>query len=223
IISDKNSDANLGDYIHRKSLMIQNGEQLETPEWIIKYIAHVKNPNYIPKISDEARSIVEQFAEALMKNNKDVSPRRLETIFNLTIAHAKVKLKDDADAQDAKEAIEFFKQVNEELLAQIDVQVIDPRDMTLLKLGELLEASSNFGPLVYADLVKSACDQDRQIASYIGSNFSMASNHKMRQLPELLEQRPHVKRVSKKPLMFQWIPDTPTVPTSAEPNSNLGR
>ena len=56
-------------------------------------IAHVKNPNYIPKISDETRSIVEQFAEALMKNNKDVSPRRLETIFNLTIAHAKVKLK----------------------------------------------------------------------------------------------------------------------------------
>ena len=87
----------------------------------------------------------------------------------------------------------------------------------------LLEASGNFGPLSFIDLVKSACDQDRQIASYIGSNFSMASNHKLRQLPELLEQRPHVKRVSKKPLMFQWIPDTPTVPSSAEPNSNLGR
>ena len=48
---------------------------------------------------------------------------------------------------------------------QIDVQVIDPMDMTLLKLGELLEASSNFGPLAFADLVKSARDQDRQIAS----------------------------------------------------------
>ena len=42
IISDENNDANLSDYIHKKSLMIQNGEQLETPEWIIKYIAHVR-------------------------------------------------------------------------------------------------------------------------------------------------------------------------------------
>jgi DNA replicative helicase MCM subunit Mcm2 (Cdc46/Mcm family) len=67
-------------------------------------------------------SILNQCYADLAANNR-VSPRRLETLYNLTVARAKLKIKETADIEDASETVEFYNKVIEDYHTSIAVAI----------------------------------------------------------------------------------------------------
>ena len=174
---------------------------------------HAKKIN--PELSDEARSILNRCYADLAYDNK-VSPRRLETLYNLVKARAKLKLKEVVDVEDAKETVNYFNKVVNEYY-QSTVIATDPRDVCVSIIEQILEQNNKSqlttGPMNFTDLVIIACEKDQQVKLYIGPNdynhnLSMSNNHKLRPIAQLIQENKHVKRIKTKPLMFQWIPSS---------------
>ena len=99
---------------------------------------HAKKIN--PVLSEEAMSILNRCYADLAYDNK-VSPRKLETLYNLAKARAKLKLKDVVDAEDAKETVQYFSKVVNDYY-QSTVIATDPRDVCVSIIEQILEQNS---------------------------------------------------------------------------------
>jgi DNA replicative helicase MCM subunit Mcm2 (Cdc46/Mcm family) len=162
---------------------------------------------YNPRLSDDAMSILNKCYAELAHRNR-VSPRRLETLYNLAIARAKLKLKETVDIEDAIETVEFYNRVIEDYNDAIAI-ADNPRDIAASKVQELLEEYSKSqlttGPMNFTDLIAIVREKDLQVKLYIGDDLSMRSNYKLRPIAQLVESNPRVRRTKTKPLMLQWI------------------
>lgn len=205
------------EYADSKGRLLNQEEIPVCSPFLVRYIMHAKKIN--PALSEIAMSILNRCYADLAYDNK-VSPRKLETLYNLAKARAKLKLKDIVDAEDAKETVNYFSRVVNEYY-QSTVIATDPRDVCVSIIEQILEQNSKSalttGPINFTDLIIMACEKDQQVKLYIGPddhyhNLSMSNNHKLRPIAQLLQENKHVKRTKTKPLMFQWIPSAAAVP-----------
>jgi replicative DNA helicase Mcm len=201
------------EYADNKGRLLNQDEVPICPPFLVKYIMFAKTFN--PKISDEAMSILNKCYADLASTNR-ISKRKLQTLYNLAIARAKLKLKDLVDEADARETVDYYNKITEDYNTSA-VVAVDPRDATVLKIEEILEQNSmsalTSGPMTFSDLIIIACEQDLQVKLYIGPMLSMTRNKKLRQIAQLLEANPRVKRTKTRPLTFQWIPVPISAPT----------
>ena len=211
VFQTENDHGKLLDYADKKGRLLTQDEVPICPPFLVRYILHAKKIN--PALSEEAMSILGRCYADLAFDNK-VSPRKLETLYNLAKARAKLKLKDIVDAEDAKETVNYFsKVVNDYYLST--VIATDPRDVCVSIIEQILEQYSKSqltsGPMTFTDLIIMACEKDQQVKLYIGpndyrNNLSMTNNHKLRPIAQLLQENKHIKRTRTKPLKIQWIP-----------------
>ena len=214
------------DYADKKGRLLSLEEVPVCSPFLVRYIMHAKKIN--PMLSDEARSILNRCYADLAYDNK-VSPRRLETLYNLAKARAKLKLKDVVDAEDAKETVQYFSKVVNDYY-QSTVIATDPRDVCVSIIEQILEENSKsqltLGPMNFTDLVIMACEKDQQVKLYVGlepnnhfqsRNLTMRYNHKLRLIAQLLEgSSKHVRRTKTRPLMYQWIPAPAPTPAATQ-------
>lgn len=91
----------------------QNSEDLLDPEIIKKYVAYAKNEVH-PVLTEEAKEEIVKFyvetRQAALTNDdsKPITPRDLKAIERLSIARAKVELREHVFIEDAKDAIKIF-------------------------------------------------------------------------------------------------------------------
>ena len=105
-------------YADLKSLDIindENEEQLEKQkmdtEFLQKYVLYAKQ--FKPQVTEEARQLLNEYFTNLESFNS-ISKRPFETLYNLAIGRAKLKFKNEVDANEAIETIEFYSKVTED-------------------------------------------------------------------------------------------------------------
>jgi MoxR-like ATPase len=171
--------------------------------YLKKHIIYAKQLIPNPKLSDEAKSMLNDYWINLAENFG--SPRILETLFRLAKSRARLKLKQVVDAEDARETMQFYN-----IILQQHQQVVSipdsPRDVTYNECVSILKESKL--AITLDELVKSACQRNEQVKRYLGDNkrpLRLQDNWKLRSVYEMLLNHEYIKRVNEKPIVFQWL------------------
>jgi replicative DNA helicase Mcm len=80
-------------------------KQKNDTEFLQKYILYAKQ--FKPKITEQTRQMINEYF-AVFENTNTISKRPFETLYNLALARAKLKFKNEIDADDVTETIEFY-------------------------------------------------------------------------------------------------------------------
>jgi hypothetical protein len=117
---------------------------------------------------------------------------------------ARLKLKNIIDARDAKEAMEFYNVILQQLDQIVNVTT-DPSDETYEVCISVLQESSF--PIRFDEVIKSACAKNDRVRYYIGQKFKLRENKKLRPILERLRNHSHIHTVGEKPVALKWVSD----------------
>ena len=133
---------------------------------------------------------MQYYASVVVPKDSPFSRRLLESLKNTAYAIAKIKLKNTIDAEDAKEAIEFFKVHISQHQDAVKVPSSLP-DQAAEKIFDKLAVSIS-GEYYWIDLLDAVCKEDEYISNYIGfdkdgqRNWSINSNKSVRKIRDSL-------------------------------------
>lgn len=151
----------------KKSNININGVDIDN-EFIIKYITYAREKQ--PIISKEAENLLIEYYVGMRKSSMQITARQLEAAIRLAEAHAKAKLKDVVEEEDAQEAINIITEALREIAYDPETGTIDlgkitgesNKDRDKMKeiysiIKKLSEKSGESGTLVlYEDIVEEA-------------------------------------------------------------------
>ena len=135
-VSDKDKDKDIAEYIvdlHRAYLDEEINKEIGLDylevdgikidkEFIIKYIYYARQKK--PVISEKAKELfVNYYVE--MRKKHQITARQLEAAIRIAEAHAKAKLKDIVDEEDAKEAINIITECLKEIAYDPETGIFD--------------------------------------------------------------------------------------------------
>lgn len=157
----------LGKGEKKKSTVNIDGVDIDD-EFIIKYITYARGKK--PIISEEADELLINYYVELRKSSIHVTARQLEAAIRLAEAHAKAKLKDVVEEEDAREAINIITEALKEIAYDPESGTIDlgkitgesKKDREKMKeiysiIMKFSEESGEIGTLVmYEDIVEEA-------------------------------------------------------------------
>jgi replicative DNA helicase Mcm len=109
---DEYRDADIAKHILKE--MSVNTEITVDAEKIKKFINYVKM-TYVPELTDEAKKHIAEYYVRIRgfskKQNKiPIDPRKIEDLAKLTMAHARIHMRDKADKNDAKAICDIFEE-----------------------------------------------------------------------------------------------------------------
>lgn len=185
-------------------------EGREIPDYskfIKKWLMYAKQ-HFNPKLTEEAKSIrVEAYME-MSKYNSAISPRRLDALFNLARARARLLLKSVAGPEDARAIVEFYGM----MIKDYETGTIAPRDPIDIGVDECMrilnESILGNEPVAYTqeELFIKMCESNPQVDKYLRCGvakrnvFDRSNNKKARAIYErLMAKHPEIQVVSKSP------------------------
>jgi replicative DNA helicase Mcm len=168
--------------------------------YLQKHIEYSKRFN--PKMSDEAKFMLKEFYVSIAKNHG--SPRIRETIVTIAKMVSRLKLKNTIDAEDAKEAMEFYNVILQQLDQIVNVTT-DPSDETFECCISVLQESCF--AVLFEKVIKSACTKNDRVRHYIGEKFKLRDNKKLRPILGRLRNHSHIRIVNEKPVALKWVSD----------------
>ncbi len=152
------------------------------------------------KITPDAEFMLNQFwIHAKVQNTLTI--RGYNSLFRKAEAQAKLQLKNEVDAEIAKQTMESIQLMMVQYGETVQL-VNNPRDTAHSKFLEILEETR--GPVDIKELCEMACRRDVQVRNYLGNNWSQRNNWKLRTVIDLLLNNDKVKQVSTRPLVLQW-------------------
>lgn len=210
VVSEETSDDALLEYVDRK-LKILSERVPNYDSFLQKYIqcAREIEPELEPKYTER----IKYYYSALKKSNPELGSNRvLETIIRLCKATAKLKLKQIVDEKDVTDAIEFYnllisKYVNGSKIPTEPDKYAYEKCFNILKGRHLKNTEVRFEDLLYE-----ACESDGVVRAYLlGSRreiidkekLKIETNHKARQVKDLLINNQFVRIIKRKPLTLQ--------------------
>jgi hypothetical protein len=193
------------EYAYRKSEL--DGKRIaDYYNFLRKYIMYAKT-KFNPVITDEARAMLNEYWIELA-TRKIGSPRIQETLHRLAKARARLNLKKIVDAEDARETMQFYNIILQQY-EQIVTLPTSPREVAYNECINILKESKSTA-ISFEELVKSACERNEHIKSYLGSKFKLQDNIKLRPLLDMVVNHSRVKQVKDKPVVLKWIDDART-------------
>lgn len=168
--------------------------------YLQKHIEYSKRFN--PKMSHEAKFMLKEYYISIARNYG--SPRIRETIITIAKMIARLKLKSTIDVADAKEAMEFYNVILQQLDKIVNITT-DPSDETFEVCISILRES--YFPIPFEEVIKSACTKNDRVKHYIGEKFKLRENKKLRPILERLRNHSHIVTVSEKPVALKWVSD----------------
>ena len=164
-----------------------------------KYIQYAKR--FDPVFNDEAKSMLNEYFIAL-SNTVFGTHRKLETLFKLARATARLKLKEIVDVDDARETMELFNIILEQYQCVVAITK-NPKEITYSECITILK-ESEVG-LTLEELAKKACKNKEQIKNYLNPNLlRLNKNRKLRSVFEMLKNHSNIKIVKEKPIVLLW-------------------
>ncbi|MGA9845176.1 MAG: AAA family ATPase, partial [Nitrososphaeraceae archaeon] len=170
------------------------------------------NRNFLRKLVVYARTIhpemiadVQNRLNQFWKNGKIqgvATNRTYDSIFRIAEAQARLNLSDEVTDDIATQAMDSISL----MLSQYGkvVQTIQsPRDITYNGFLDVLRRIKT--GISIRELCKIICEENKQIAEYLGDNWNVEHNHKLRTVIDLLLNHGKIKQVNVKPMVLQYI------------------
>jgi DNA replicative helicase MCM subunit Mcm2 (Cdc46/Mcm family) len=199
------------DYIARKREIRKNlkaGAYDEYDEHLRKYLKYARTFNPNPEISEEALNMLDEYWIKMGQTQTDGDddrgrPRKLEALYRMAVAISKLKLKNEADIDDAIETMKHYNVVLLHFSKLVPVSQ-SPKEIARETCIDILREMSPYSISFTPDLINTACERKEQIRAYLGDDLHIRSNWKLREIYEALLYNSHVKLVKEKPVVFMW-------------------
>jgi replicative DNA helicase Mcm len=156
-------------------------EEEKNHDFIKKYILYCKA--FHPQLSEDARIMLCDYYSSIAINFG--SPRVLDGLYRTSHAVARLKQKDVIDCEDVKEVMEFYNVILQQLSETVTIPK-KPFDSTVEVITDIV-LKSEF-PYDFVELVKHACKRNESVARYIGDNFSVEYNKKVRKVRDRFKE-----------------------------------
>lgn len=186
-------------YADQKS-QLESSEMVDHSIEIAKHIMHAKQRYSNPKICEEAITMLNQYY--VNTAERYGSPRVRETVYRIAKTIATLKLKREVDIQDAKDTMQFYNVIQQQLSQTVRVSA-SPRDVAFNECLDVLKEL--YVPISYEELLKAACANNQQVSRYIGHNIELSANKKLRPICEMLQNHSKVKQVQSRPIVFEYM------------------
>jgi DNA replicative helicase MCM subunit Mcm2 (Cdc46/Mcm family) len=171
-------------------------------DFLRKYLQYAKSINPVIKVSDEAKSILnETYVKIAVRGIG--TPRVRDTLYRLAKARTRLKLKGVVDVNDARETVQFYNiviQQSQDLVSTPE----SPDDAAYGIMVDILR-KSNGVPLGLAYLVDEASKQSDQVATYLDGAHDIGSSRKLRRVVQMLLNHDRIKQVQQRPIVLQWM------------------
>jgi replicative DNA helicase Mcm len=166
--------------------------------YLEKHLIYAKRFN--PKMSKEATTMLNEYYIGIAKMVG--SSRVRDTVFKTAKMIARLKLKNVVDADDVKEACQFYNVVLNEYDQIVNIPG-DPRDVAFIEILNTIESAQT--PIIFEEAVSQTCKRNEYVATYIGNDYKLRTNKKLRPILDRLLEDSRIKRVQVKPTILQWI------------------
>jgi hypothetical protein len=149
-------------------------------------------------------------------------PRKLEGLKRIAIAISKLKLKNEVDEEDAKDAMEFYNFILFHFNQIVPVSQT-PKEVAYDTFINILRESEHY-PIAVKELARTACQRNEQIKDYIGEDLRIEANWKLRAIYDDLLNNQHIILTSQKPAVLKWVSNSQSQSQSqAEPMVKASR
>lgn len=132
------------------------------------------------------------------------SNRVYETLCRLIKAVARLKLKEVADEEDARQVMSFYNVMLQNFEMAVNVST-SPKVVTYNEFMNILKNTSV--GMTTSELHKTATENNEQIKSYLGKVPSTRTNKKLRNVIHEIENSSNIKRVGSNPIVLQFLSD----------------
>jgi replicative DNA helicase Mcm len=171
--------------------------------YLIKHLEFAKKLN--PRISDEAKTMLSEFFVSIkMRTSNFGSNRILDTLFRISKAFARLKLKNIVDEEDATDTIQFYNVILGQYQQIVNVPS-SPRNIAFDECVITLKCIK--GPITLEELLKEICQNNQYVKNYLcfsNGNLRLSDNMKVRSVYEMLLNHSNVRRIQEKPVVLQW-------------------
>ena len=195
------------EYIRRKKQIredINAGKYNGYDEHLKKYLMYARTFNPNAEISDEAINMLDEYWIKMGQTVTDDRgrPRKQDALYRMAVAISKLKLKNQADIEDAIDTMQHYNFVVLHFGRIVPVSQ-SPKEVTRQTCIDILREHPY--PIAFTpDLITIACERKEQISLYIGDDLRMRSNRRLREVYEELCHSEHVTLTQEKPAVFKW-------------------
>jgi hypothetical protein len=128
----------------------------------------------------------------------------LDTLFRISKAFARLKLKNIVDEEDATDTTQFYNVILSQYQQIVNVPT-SPRNITFQECIVTLRDIKS--PITLEELLKNVCQNNNYVKNYLcfgNGNLRLSDNMKVRNVYEMLLNHSNVRRVQEKPVVLQW-------------------
>jgi MCM AAA-lid domain/MCM P-loop domain len=172
-------------------------------EFLKKYLILARTIN--PSFTEEAKAMISEYWIGMAKNGIRGLHRKLDTLERIAIAVAKLKLKSNADVEEAKEAMEFYNVILLNYQQTVPVSR-NPRDIVYEEVCVITKEQQN-NKLTFIEAIKIVCSRKIEAKHYLGDKTDLEHNWKLRPILELIRKNPEIDVIDGKPILLQWKGD----------------
>ncbi len=164
-----------------------------------KIILYAKN--FDPKIAKDACQLIKTCWTEIATQRGSI--RIKNTLERLTKAIAKLKFKNIADREDAKDAISLYRYVISQYEEDITTSK-DPKHAAVVACSGTLQKNSAVSFRV-DQLIEIACLENEQVSNYFSGERRLKSSYKVQAVKDILLENPNIHQTSNHPVSLQWI------------------
>jgi DNA replicative helicase MCM subunit Mcm2 (Cdc46/Mcm family) len=145
----------------------------------------------------------EYFVSIKIRTPSFGSNRILDTLFRISKAFARLKIKNVVDDGDATDTIQFYNVI----LAQYQQIVNVPTSPRNIAYNECITTLKEIkSPITLEQLLKHVCQNNNYVKNYLcfsNGNLRLSDNMKVRSVYEMLLNHSNVRRIQEKPVVLQ--------------------
>jgi MoxR-like ATPase len=175
--------------------------------YLRKYLTFVRTVN--PTMTSDAEDRLNKFwIKAKMDNT--ATNRTYDSIFRLAEAQARLNLSTEVSDEIATQTMDSVRLMLSQY-GKIVETIESPKDITYRAFFYILKNTKT--GISVTQLCKTACEENKQIAEYLGDKFDMEHNHKIKPIIDMLlnYHGKNIKVVNMKPMVLQYIDDNNSV------------
>ncbi len=201
-------------YVEEKKKVCENykaGLYEGNEEFIKKYIAYART--FKPVLTNDAYSLLKEFYINMGYSGISGLPRKFDSLIRITVAIAKLKLKNTADLDDAEEAMMFYnKQL--EYFNWATRLATHPRDIAYSKIKEIVKEKEGL-PILLTNAAIEASVRDQDTKYYLlgqgkfknktTDTLKLNNSYQLKQILILLRNDDTcIQIIQEKPMTVRW-------------------
>ncbi len=195
---DNLSEREIEEYTKRKTILRKR--KIHNYNFLKKYLIYIKS-NLNPKITENAEYRLNKFW-IKAKIEGVATNRGYDSLFRIAESQAKLNFSNEINDEIANQAMDSLRLIYVQYGKVIE-RISNPRDITVQSFYNIVK-QTNTGFSIN-ELCKTASEENKQIAEYIGNKWSLQNNHKLKSVIDILKNRQDIKVIQQKPLVLQYI------------------